>query len=206
MEGEQTGLIAVIPALPSMSGETSRKMAPLAVELVYETHSTTEDNEQGIATGWLPGRLSPAGRAQAAVLGTRRRNDGLSAVFVSDLDRAVETAAIAFSGLAIPTSQDKRLRECNYGELNGCPVGMLATMRGRHIERPFPGGQSYRQVVEATESFLKDVKDRWDGARVLVIAHSANRWALQHLLYGARLEELVEAPLDWQPGWTFIVP
>jgi alpha-ribazole phosphatase/probable phosphoglycerate mutase len=79
-------------------------------------------------------------------------------------------------------------------------------MRGLHIDRPFPGGQSFRQVVGATESFLKDVKDRWDGARVLVIAHSANRWALQHLLDGARLEDLVEAPLDWQPGWTFIVP
>ncbi|MGL4968010.1 MAG: histidine phosphatase family protein [Inquilinus sp.] len=178
----------------------------MAVELVYETHSTTEDNETGIATGWLPGRLSQAGHAQAAELGRRRRNDGLAAVFVSDLARAVETAAIAFSGLAIPIHHDKRLRECNYGDLNGCPVETLATMRGRHIERPFPSGQSYRQVVEATESFLKDIKDRWDGARVLVIAHSANRWALQHLLDGARLEDLVEAPLEWQPGWTFIAP
>jgi hypothetical protein len=25
------------------------------IELVYETHSTTEDNEAGRATGWLPG-------------------------------------------------------------------------------------------------------------------------------------------------------
>jgi broad specificity phosphatase PhoE len=178
----------------------------VAVELVYETHATTEDNEKGIASGWLPGRLSPMGRAQAAELGRRRRNDGLSAVYVSDLDRAVETAAIAFSGLAIPIHRDKRLRECNYGELNGCPVETLAAMRSRHIERSFPGGQSYRQVVEATESFLQDVKGRWDGARVLVIAHSANRWALRHLLDGARLEDLVDAPLEWQPGWTFIVP
>ncbi len=178
----------------------------MAVELVYETHSTTEDNETGIATGWLPGRLSQSGRIQAAELGTRRRNDGLSAVFVSDLDRAVETAAIAFSGLSIPIHRDRRLRECNYGKLNGCPVGMLATMRGLHIERPFPGGQSYRQVVEATEGFLKDVKDRWDGARVLVIAHSANRWALEHLLDGARLEDLVEAPFQWQAGWVYVVP
>jgi hypothetical protein len=25
----------------------------VAIELVFETHSTTEDNEQGRATGWL---------------------------------------------------------------------------------------------------------------------------------------------------------
>ena len=30
----------------------------MSVRIVYETHSTTEDNENGIATGWLPGRLS----------------------------------------------------------------------------------------------------------------------------------------------------
>ena len=31
----------------------------MAIELVFETHSITEDNELGRATGWLPGRLSP---------------------------------------------------------------------------------------------------------------------------------------------------
>ena len=36
----------------------------MPVELVYETHATTVDNEQGIATGWLPGRLSARGRAE----------------------------------------------------------------------------------------------------------------------------------------------
>ena len=42
-------------------------------------------------------------------------------------------------------------------------------------------------------------------ASILVIAHSANRWALQHLLEGAPLEELVDALFDWQPGWVYVV-
>jgi broad specificity phosphatase PhoE len=37
----------------------------VAIELVFETHSMTEDNEQGRATGWLPGRLSQQGWVQA---------------------------------------------------------------------------------------------------------------------------------------------
>ena len=28
----------------------------MAIELVFETHSTTVDNEEGRATGWQPGR------------------------------------------------------------------------------------------------------------------------------------------------------
>ena len=70
----------------------------MAVDIVYETHAVTTDNEAGLATGWLPGQLSPQGRALAEQLGRRRRADGLIAVFVSDLRRAVETAEIAFRG------------------------------------------------------------------------------------------------------------
>jgi broad specificity phosphatase PhoE len=47
------------------------------IEIVLETHSTSEDNEAGRATGWLPGRLSERGRTQARELGDRRRTSGI---------------------------------------------------------------------------------------------------------------------------------
>ncbi|WP_344612909.1 histidine phosphatase family protein [Dactylosporangium salmoneum] len=176
---------------------------PLA--LVYETHATTVDNELGIATGWLPGELSEAGLAQAAELGQRRRDDGIAAVYASDLARAVQTADIAFRGSGIPVRLDRRLRECDYGELNGCRVERLAQERPRHLTEPFPGGQSYADVVAATAEFLGDLTRAFSGERVLVIAHSANRWALDHLLHGADLAELVTAPFAWRPGWEYDV-
>ncbi|MBA3420034.1 MAG: histidine phosphatase family protein, partial [Geodermatophilaceae bacterium] len=46
----------------------------------------------------MPGRLSSEGRELVADLGRRRSEDGLAAVFSSDLTRAVETASIAFGG------------------------------------------------------------------------------------------------------------
>jgi bisphosphoglycerate-dependent phosphoglycerate mutase len=67
----------------------------VAIELVFETHSTTVDNEEGRATGWLPGQLSARGRTQAQQLGRRRMSDGIAAVFSSDLARAAETATVA---------------------------------------------------------------------------------------------------------------
>ena len=80
----------------------------MVVQLVYETHSITVDNERGIATGWLPGQLSARGRALAAELGRRRRDDGIDAVFASDLMRAVQTATIAFANSGIPMRLDRR--------------------------------------------------------------------------------------------------
>jgi broad specificity phosphatase PhoE len=179
----------------------------MAIEIIFETHSLTTDNENGIATGWLPGKLSAQGRQFAAELGARRRGTGIDVVFTSDLNRAVETARIAFGGAAIPIYQDSRLRECNYGELNGCQVTVMTAERSRRIKEPFPGGgQSYQQVVMATASFLHDLARNWEGKRVLIIAHSANKWALDVLLNGASLEDLVDAPFGWRPGWTYSLP
>ena len=176
----------------------------MAVQLVYETHAITTDNEAGIATGWLPGRLSKRGRETAAELGARRRDDGLAAVCVSDLERARETVRIAFAGSPIPVVVDERLRECNYGRLNGMPRARLDAERAAHVDEPWPGGESYRDVVGRTAAFLDDLLVRWDGLRVLVVAHSANKVALDHLLLGADLGELVERAMDWQPGWEYV--
>lgn len=173
---------------------------------MYETHAITTDNEAGIATGWLPGTLLVRGRETAAELGARRRDDGIAAVYASDLARAVATARIAFEGTGIPIHLDARLRECNYGRLNGMPGEDHAAQRILHVDEPWPKGESYRQVVDRTRSLLDDLARRWDGARLLLIAHSANRWALEHLLLGRDLRDLVSAGFMWQPGWEFLIP
>lgn len=178
----------------------------MSVAIIYETHSISEDNERGIATGWFDGRLSDAGRGLAAALGQRRRDDGLAAVYTSDLGRAVETATIAFAGTAIPIFRDARLRECNYGRWNGMPVAQLDAARARHIDTPFPGGESYRQVAARMAAFLTDLARDRDGARVLLIGHAATRYALDHLLTGTPLENLVVAPFAWREGWPYTLP
>lgn len=174
----------------------------MAVRLVFETHSLSIDNERGIATGWLPGELSRRGRRLAKELGERRRDDGLACVFTSDLRRAVETAEIAFAGSAIEIRRDERLRECDYGSSNGSPVGELEP-RERFIDTPL--GESYRACVERTRGFLDGIVRQLDGCRVLVIAHSAQRYALRHLCDGEPLEVAVDAPFEWRPGWEYVV-
>jgi hypothetical protein len=68
----------------------------MVVEVVFETHATTDDNEKGDRNRLEPWRLSAAGREQARSLGERRREESLAAIFTSDLARAVETVGIAF--------------------------------------------------------------------------------------------------------------
>ncbi|MEO3816115.1 histidine phosphatase family protein [Plantactinospora sp. B24E8] len=178
----------------------------MAVDIVYETPGATTDDEAGIAGGWLPGQLSERGRQDARELGERRRTDGLNAIFCSDLPQVVETVEIAFPLRELPVHFDTRLRECDHGRFNGAPVAEIAELRLRHLDEPFPHGQSYRQVVEQVAGFLRDISAAWNGTRVLVVAHASNRWALEHLLNGRDLAELLTAPDGWRPGWSYRLP
>ncbi|WP_241196937.1 histidine phosphatase family protein [Streptomyces sp. ADI95-17] len=57
-------------------------------------HRQRGRNRHSLATG---SPLTGQGRRQAWELGDRRRNDGIAAVFTSDLHRAVDTARVAFA-------------------------------------------------------------------------------------------------------------
>src|SRR3970282_2779307 len=130
-----------------------RRRQGSSIEIVFETHSTTLDNERCIASGGLCGRLSRVGKQQAKEPGEPRTRDEIAAVFTSDLGRAVETTDLAFGGRDIPIYHDWRLRECNYGELNGMPVAGLEAERSRHVYEPFPGGECDSQGVVRVQSF-----------------------------------------------------
>ncbi len=72
----------------------------MAIEIVYETHATTEDNESGMATGWLPGRLSDVGRANAALLSVGKVNGSWSS--------ATRPPAWVLSGLSAGKTLNER--------------------------------------------------------------------------------------------------
>ncbi|BCJ27356.1 histidine phosphatase family protein [Actinocatenispora sera] len=176
----------------------------MPIEIVFETHALTEDNERGIATGWLPGRLSDRGRSNAADLGRRRRDDGIAAVFTSDLRRAADTARIAFGDSDIPILADWRLRECDFGTRNGTPAAEVKADRLDHCDRPYPGGESHAQAIDRVVRFLADLPTRWSDRRVLVIGHLATYRGLEHASTGRTVRELVAADFTWQPhGWQY---
>ena len=175
----------------------------MAIELVFETHATTEDNEAGRATGWRAGALSKQGQAQARELGERRGHDGIAAVFSSDLNRAAQTAVLAFGATSIPVLYDWRLRECDYGERNRMPTPELRAGLRVHLNQPYPGGESWRQAVIRVGRFLGDLPLRWEDQRILIIGHTATRWGLDHHIAGIPLEQLVSEDFTWQAGWEY---
>ena len=127
----------------------------MSVHIAYFVHGTTTDNEQKIATGWLPGELSARGREQAIELGEIVKTQ-FDVMISSDLKRAVESAELGFAG-RFPLLQDVRLRECNYGEFDG--TDRRGFVKTDYIEQPCPGGESYCDVETRMRDFVEDLKN-----------------------------------------------
>ena len=83
------------------------------------------------------------------------------------------------------------------------PTRELHGHRHLYLDDSYPGGESWRQAVARVGRFLDDLPLRWDGCRVVVIGHTATRWALDHVLDGKRLEDLLDADFQWREGWEY---
>lgn len=172
--------------------------------ITYFVHSTTTDNEKGIATGWAHGKLSKLGRKQSLQLKKLVRNRKFDAVFCSDLKRAVDSARIVFGKNII---RDRRLRECDYGDFEGKQSKVVDNDMARRIIRPFPKGESYKDVEKRIREFLKDVLRNYSGRHVAIVSHRAPQLALDVILKGKNwktaMKEDWRHKKRWKPGWIY---
>ncbi len=176
----------------------------MAVEIIFESHGTTYDNEAHLSSGHFDVELSPLGVKQSIEMGERYQNEHFDAIFCSDLQRSYKSGEISF-GDKFPIIKDARLRECDYGELTQHPSAEVDVEKVKRISIPFPGGESYEQTAERMKSFLQDTLRNYDGKRVMIIGHRATQYGLEHWIKGLPLEEVIPAPWKWQPGWTYIL-
>ena len=178
----------------------------MSVSITYFPHGTTTDNEQGIASGWNDPTLSEKGIRQSVALRNQIGDKKFDVVFCSDLSRAKESARLAFEGMT-PIIPDMRLRECNYGDLNGRPGSVVGPMQEKMITNQFPNGESYEDVRLRIADFLRFLKQNYDDKSVAIISHKAPQLSLEILLNGKTWEQAFAEDWRntkaWQPGWEY---
>ena len=117
----------------------------MPIVITYFPHGATADNENKISSGWSDPPLSEKGKQQALELKAQIKNRQYDVVFCSDLKRASETAKLCFAE-GTPIVEDSRLRECNYGKLNGAPSAVVEPLQEQRIKERFDGGECYEDV------------------------------------------------------------
>lgn len=177
------------------------------IKILYFVHGTTTDNQDKLCSGWSNAMLNDLGREQAINLGnvSRERKDTFDIMFTSDLKRAIESSRLAFPDIEKIT--DKRLRECNYGDLDGKHKSLV--IYEEHIEDKFPNGESLLDVEKRMREFVSFLKENYDGKTVGIVAHRAPQLALEVITKGISWEDANKNDWrktgDWQPGWEYII-
>lgn len=128
------------------------------------------------------------------------------AVFCSDLQRAVDSAELGF-GNKYRIIQDDRLRECNYGDMNGASAVTFKDRMQDFVDTPFPNGESYQDVEARLANFVQSLRKDYDGKHIAIVAHQAPQLALDVLLGGKTWPQAIAEDWRkrkaWQPGWNY---
>ena len=193
----------------------------MSVQITYFVHGTTTDNEKNISSGWKDVELSDLGVRQSGelldkikekttLLGEMSKDENkFDSIFCSDLKRAVDSAHITWGESGIPIVQDERLRECNYGDYNGASSDVVEPMQEINIDKQFPNGESYNDVKDRIESFLKFIKENYADKHIAIVAHKAPQLCLDVILKGMTFEQAFandwRKVKAWRAGWEYEV-
>ena len=176
----------------------------MKTKLIYFVHGTTYDNASKKCSGWKQVELNDLGREQALNLVKVNKDLNFDVIFISDLVRAIESANIAFPNVL--KIQDKRLRECNYGDLDG--EGKHLIVYEEHIDDSFPNGESLIDVENRIRDFfINYLLENYKGKTIEIITHRAPQLAFEVITKNISWEEANKNDWkktgDWKPGWEY---
>ncbi len=127
------------------------------LELWLVRHGETTRSVRREIAGWTDPALTAKGRGEAETLRPLIENQEFTSVWSSDLKRAVTTARIAWGEPQI----DARIRELNFGEIEGRPFDEVDDPTGAAIlgfrDFAMPGGETRSTFAQRVESFINDL-------------------------------------------------
>ena len=177
----------------------------MQTKIIYFVHGTTTDNAAKLCSGWKEAMLNELGREQAIKLGKIVKDIKFDVMFTSDLKRVIESSELAFPNLEKIT--DSRLRECNYGDLDGKSKRLV--IYDDHINEPFPNGESLKDVEKRIKDFINFIKENYKGKTIGIVAHRAPQLAFEVLTKNISWQEAINNDWrkngDWKPGWEYII-
>jgi broad specificity phosphatase PhoE len=174
-----------------------------STHVVIIRHGQSQGNAEGRFGGHTDTPLSPRGRKQARATAKALASEKFSAIYSSDLPRAIETATPLATLARVPLITTEALRERSVGVMEGLtfeeaaeqhPEQYQALLR-RDFDHILLEGESYRQTLDRASRQLDDAIEEHRGGRIVLFAHTGTICILILHLMGA-----LDAP-ELKPVW-----
>src|SRR4030095_202457 len=148
-------------------------------QMIIVRHGETEWNIKGIRQGNLDSVLTEKGMAQAKALAQRLARESFTALYSSDLGRAVQTAQEISNVTGHSIVTDACLRERSLGIFQGLSGEEI---KAKHPDEyklhrtlgpnyVIPGGESVRQQVDRNVTCLNELAGKHQGEQIVVVTH-----------------------------------
>ena len=166
-------------------------------------HGQSRGNAERRFGGHTATPLSARGHRQAELTARTLKSESLTAIYSSDLARAIETARPLSNLTGLPVHGTSAFRERSVGVMEGLtfeaaaqqhPEQYAALLR-RDFEHVLTGGESYRQLLDRAWQKLDEIIEQNRGGKIAVFSHTGTICILALHLMGA-----LDAP-DLKPVW-----
>jgi 2,3-bisphosphoglycerate-dependent phosphoglycerate mutase len=156
-------------------------------------HGQSQGNAEGRFGGHSPTPLSGLGHRQAEATALALAGERVTAVYSSDLLRAVQTAEPLARAAGLEITRTPALRERSVGHMEGLtfeeaaaahPAEYAALLR-RDFEHVLAGGESYRQLLDRAAAELDRAIERHRGGTLALFSHTGTICILALHLMGA---------------------
>jgi len=173
-----------------------------ALELWLVRHGETTYSASKRVAGWSDPPLTDNGRRQAEALRPVIDGRQFEGVWSSDLQRAVESARLACG----EPRTDHRLRECDFGALEGCTYEEADSTYGE-VFRDFrdfqaPEGESHEAFHGRVRNFVESLEP---GRHLLFVHGGVIRVLTQDLGLDRFIPTGSLVGLDWDAGEVLFV-
>ena len=153
--------------------------ADTTLKLLIIRHGETVFNAEHRFQGHSDSPLSETGRNQVNALGRRMKETKFDTLISSDLGRTRETSSIIAGYTGHSVALDSRLRERNYGVLEGLTVPEIKAHHSDVFDQfnrddpdyVIPEGESHRQHYQRNVAFFEESLSGKYGGSVAVVAH-----------------------------------
>src|SRR5690349_692654 len=174
-----------------------------ATNVLLVRHGQSKGNAERRFGGHTATPLSARGHRQAEVTARTLKSESITAIYSSDLARAIETAKPLAKMTGLPVNGTSAFRERDVGVMEGLtfedaaqqhPEQYAALLR-RDFEHVLTGGESYRQLLDRAREKLDEIIAEHRGGKIAVFSHTGTICILALHLMGA-----LDAP-ELKPVW-----
>ncbi|HTK60583.1 MAG TPA: class I tRNA ligase family protein [Candidatus Baltobacteraceae bacterium] len=186
----ECGKVRAIGSLEEMNERRFRKNRFLVVR-----HGEAVTNAQGTLSSWPEKNgdihLTEDGKKIVGETAEALGKEKVDLIVASDLLRTKETAEIIRAATGAEIVYDERLREIDFGEMNGRKIEEFESLfvdAKEKLTKGAPGGESLEQVRARVVAAVLELDRAHQGKTIALVTHGDPIWALETALSG-----------DWSP-------